>query len=101
CLVPGGVAVHTTEYNLSSNEGTLDSGGTVLYRKRDIEDLIARIRGHGDEPMPFDSMKGDGLVDGYIDVPPYHGECHLRLAIAGHTCTSVGVIATRRARDRF
>ena len=44
CLAPGGVAVHTTELNVSSDDRTVESGATVLYRRRDIEDLAARLR---------------------------------------------------------
>ena len=36
CLKPGGVAVHTTEFNLVSNDATVDNDGTVLFRKRDL-----------------------------------------------------------------
>ncbi len=36
----GGTAVHTTEFNLSSNTDTVTEGGTVIYRKRDIEALV-------------------------------------------------------------
>ena len=47
CLRPGGIGVHTTEYNVSSNSATVSKGHTVLYRRRDIEELareIARTR---------------------------------------------------------
>ena len=37
CLRPGGVAVHTTEYLVSSNDATVEAGGTVFYRRQDIE----------------------------------------------------------------
>ena len=40
CLRPGGVAVHTTEYLVSSNDATVEAGGTVFYRRRDIEELV-------------------------------------------------------------
>jgi SAM-dependent methyltransferase len=48
-LRPGGIAVHTTEYNVSSDDRTVEAGDTVLFRKRDIErlDRILRIRGCG------------------------------------------------------
>ena len=36
---PGGVGVHTTEYNLSSNERTVEQGPTVLYRRRDLDTI--------------------------------------------------------------
>ena len=44
CLKPGGVSVHTTEYNLSSNDDTIAQGDTVLFRRRDIECLITASR---------------------------------------------------------
>ena len=42
-LKPGGVAVHTTEYNVYSNTETIDHEGTVLFRKRDFEELQRRL----------------------------------------------------------
>lgn len=39
CLKPGGWAVHTTELNLSSNDDTVDNHETVLFRRRDFEEL--------------------------------------------------------------
>jgi Methyltransferase domain len=36
CLRPGGLAVHTTEFNVGSNDATMAVGGTVIYRERDI-----------------------------------------------------------------
>jgi len=40
CLKPGGIAVHTTEFNVSSNQDTIEVGESVIYRKGDIEALI-------------------------------------------------------------
>lgn len=42
-LKPGGVAVHTTEYNVTSNDETLREGWCVVYRKRDLEELTKRL----------------------------------------------------------
>jgi hypothetical protein len=39
CLKPGGVAVHTTEFNISSNWDTLDHSHTVIFRERDIRNM--------------------------------------------------------------
>jgi hypothetical protein len=33
CLKPGGLAVHTMEYNGQSNRNTLSEGGAVIFRK--------------------------------------------------------------------
>jgi hypothetical protein len=45
CLKVGGVACHTTELNLSSNDHTVEaSEATVLYRKRDLDTLVDELR---------------------------------------------------------
>src|SRR5438034_11847444 len=46
-VTDGGVAVHTTEYNVRSNTATIDSGPTVIYRRRDIEGLARRLGAKG------------------------------------------------------
>lgn len=94
-LKPGGVAVHTTEFNMSSDEDTLETGGTVLFRKQDIR-LLARmleIRGH--KVMPLNFYPGATEIDEYIDVPPYGSDPHLRLEIAAYKCTSIGLAVIR------
>lgn len=97
CLVPGGVACHTSELNLSSNEHTVSEGATVLFRRRDIEELADRLkdRGHDVSLGRFDP--GDSFIDGLVDLPPYCEEPHLRLKLAGFVTTSFG-ITVRKAR---
>jgi hypothetical protein len=95
CLRPGGVAVHTLEFNLDSNSATISEGGTVLFRRRDIEELVKRLEASGHRVEPVDWDQGDALLDNYTDVPPYHPDCHLRLKIAGYRCTSLGLIIMR------
>ena len=91
----GGIAVHTTEFNLLSNTETLESPGLSIYRRRDIEMLVKRLEGAGHHVEPLDLSSGTTLVDGYVDLPPYHNEPHLRLRIAEYDCTSIGLIITR------
>jgi SAM-dependent methyltransferase len=91
----GGLAVHTTEFNLSSNAATLESPGLSIYRRCDIEALFKKLEQAGHQVEPLDLTTGTTLVDGYIDSPPYHNEPHLRLQIAGYNCTSIGLIITR------
>ena len=95
CLKPGGWAIHTTEFNLSSNNHTLDVGGTVLFRKRDLESLADTLRRKGHEVAPFEFQPGLGPMDRYIDVAPYREEPHLKLAVAGYATTSIGIIVRR------
>src|SRR5438045_9280230 len=63
CLRPGGVAVHTTEMNISSDDRTLVDGPTVLYRKRDIESLAAGLEEVGHNVAALDFDVGDGVLD--------------------------------------
>ena len=95
-LKEGGVAIHTTEFNLSSNSDTFESRDLSLYRRRDIQALVERLTraGHDVEPIDFDP--GDALLDGYVDLPPYREEPHLRLRIGDYDCTSIGIIISRR-----
>ena len=39
-LKEGGVAIHTTEFNLSSNDDTFETRDLSLYRRRDIQELV-------------------------------------------------------------
>jgi hypothetical protein len=94
-LRPGGLAVHTTEFNLGSNEATLESAGLSIYRRRDIEALAARLVVQGHEVLPLNFHPGDAELDRVIDVPPY-GLPHLKLAVLDMTCTSIGIAIRKR-----
>lgn len=96
-LKPGGVAVHTTEFNLSSNDATLETGGTVIYRRRDLEGLIERLRSRGHEVTPLRIAPDSHPMDGWVDIPPYSSDAHLKLALGQFTCTSVGLIVRRKS----
>jgi hypothetical protein len=96
CLRPGGVAVHTTEFNLSSNFLTVPFGPLVLYRRRDIESLAKRLRSLG-HSIDLDFTLGTGPADTYVDLRPYKQEVHLRLNVRGFVLTSIGLIITKKA----
>ena len=93
CLRPGGVAVHTTEYLVSSNDATVEAGGTVFYRRRDIEELVARLR-RGGHDIDVDYTLGASPEDEHVDVPPY-SDVHLRTELAGYVTTSLALIVTK------
>ncbi|MBV8302888.1 MAG: hypothetical protein JOZ04_01660 [Acidimicrobiia bacterium] len=97
CLRPGGVAVHTTELNLSSDVSTLDGGTTVLYRKRDLESLVAQLEAGGHKVAPLDLDPGDGVLDAYVDGPPWidwPGRPVLRVDVEGFVTTSFALVIT-------
>lgn len=91
CLEPGGWAVHTTEFNLSSNSSTLASGGTVLFRRRDIEEVCEALRSDGHSVEPLDLTIGDSPVDRHIDERPFTSN-HLRLRLRDWASTSIILI---------
>lgn len=94
-VAPGGIAVHTTEFNLSSNEDTVEAGPTVIYRERDIRELTDRLEAAGHEVAALDLSRGEGLLDHYVDVPPFADEPVLRFLFASYTLTSVALIVRR------
>lgn len=94
CLVPGGVAVHTTEFNCSSDNDTLDNASTVLFRQRDFLHLANRLRARGHKiDLTFDF--GDQPLDQHIDVAPFSADRHLKLQIERWVTTSFGLIVQK------
>ena len=91
-LRPGGLAVHTTEFNLSSNDATLEHETLSIYRRRDIEDLIRSLEAEGHRVEPVDFQAGGDPLDQHVDLPPFVEVPHLRLELAGYAATSIGLI---------
>lgn len=69
-LRPGGLAVHTTELNCSSEWETIDHEGTVLFRRSDFLDLCDRVR-LADRSVKTNFNLGLRQQDQHIDLPPY------------------------------
>ncbi len=96
-LKPGGVAVHTTEFNLYSDENTIDYPGLCLYRKKDMIELAMELGELGYEVEPFDWNLGHTVYDGFVDLPPYcYKDLHLRFLLEKYPTTSVGIIVYKR-----
>lgn len=97
CLKPGGVALHTTEFNFLDDQETIDNWMTVLFQRKHFEAIAARLsqKGHIVAPLNFDI--GDGPMDSFIDLPPYEwmkgpvDRPHLKLAVDGFACTCFGM----------
>ena len=98
-LKPGGVAVHTTEINLSSLEETLTTGNSVIYRQKDINDLELRLRGIGCALERPDFFAGTATEDIEYDYAPYYeqGRQHIKLMLDGFVTTSM-VLIIRKGR---
>jgi SAM-dependent methyltransferase len=103
-LKPGGVAVHTTEFTLNEGE-TIDNYPTVLYQARHLIEFAEEMRNKGYEVAEYDFSPGSGILDRFVDLPPWAHEhyippqhyAHLKLNIDGYTCTSMGMIIKKPA----
>jgi hypothetical protein len=94
-LKPGGVAVHTTEINCSSNEETIEVGDNVIFRRRDIEALNDRLRQIRCGMCHPDFDMGTHPYDLDYDEEPYFtsGRKHIKLKIGPFVSTSFLIIA--------
>jgi hypothetical protein len=110
-LRPGGFAVHTFDFNFGSDEETIETGGAVLFRRRDVEALAHALELRGHEVTPLDFDLGALTLDRFVDTPPFAVEsteilqnqwrdwtqrAHLKALISGHLTTSFGLIVRRR-----
>lgn len=95
CLRPGGVAVHTTELNMSSNTTTLESPSLSIFRRSDLQELIDELRGRGHEVDALTIAPDAHHLDHHVDLPPYQLQPHLKLELAGYVSTSVGLVIRR------
>jgi len=93
-LKKGGVAVHTTEFNVLSNDETVEAGPSVIYRRKDIEHLKAALQKEGFHLCEPDYDCGNHPVDVDFDVPPYMqgSKPHVKLQMDGHVATSMLLI---------
>jgi hypothetical protein len=104
-LRPGGVAVHTTEFNLTSDWRTKRWGCTVIYRRRDIEKLERRLQQSGCTLEPVDHDSGDHPFDLDYDTKPFtSGKPHVKLKIRRFVATSILLVIRKtlggNSRDR-
>ncbi|MBI5464278.1 MAG: SAM-dependent methyltransferase [Ignavibacteriales bacterium] len=99
CLKPGGAAIHTTEYNASSNLFTVKKASTVFFRKRDVIGLCNVLVNDGHE-VALNLHKGSGKLDHYYDWPPYREDKHLKLLVSKQwtllVATSLGLVIKKK-----
>lgn len=106
-LRPGGLAVHTTEYNIVSDGPTIDNWPTVLFQRKHLIALAERLRAEGHYVAPLNFDIGDKPLDRFIDLPPWghdlpaelstwHGHgAHLKVGVDGFAATCFGVIVRK------
>jgi SAM-dependent methyltransferase len=104
-LRPGGVAIHTTEFNFANDSETVDNWPTVLFQRKHLLGLAESLQRDGHAVASLNFSVGDRLLDRFIDLPPFAhemsshpsvdwipGPSHLKLAIDGFASTCFGLI---------
>ena len=123
-LRPGGISVHTTEFNYSDGHGTIDHRSVVLFQRSHFKRLADHLTAQGHQVLPLDLSIGEMPLDQFIDVPPYswdiyersddlarqwrelvangscfmpevHRQAHLKVAVEGYPCTCFGLAVIR------
>ncbi|RYD23902.1 MAG: class I SAM-dependent methyltransferase [Lysobacteraceae bacterium] len=106
-LRPGGLSVHTMEYNVESDGPTIDNWVTVLFQRKHLEALAERLRAKGHHVATLDFDVGHQPMDRFIDVPPWLHDLppeyrdrlgdpyHLKIGIDGFVSTCFGIIVTK------
>lgn len=94
-LRPGGVGVHTTEFNVEHDTETLLDGPTVIWRACDLREVGEQLRRGCHRLADLDLSPGDGPADRVVDEPPYRWDPHLKLRLNKYVTTSVGLIVER------
>ena len=97
-LNEGGVAVHTTELNLTSNEKTYDHPSCYVFRRCDLDKLSHLLEINGFKMKSIIYNVGNHPYNYSVDIPDIKGfgnDLHLRSLIAGYVCTSVGIVISK------
>jgi hypothetical protein len=97
-LKPGGMAVHTTEFNYSCDDGTLESASISLFQRKHFSALARRLEAAGHLIAPLDFDVGTGVLDQFVDVPPYGSgrDMNLKLAVGEFPSTCFGLVVEKR-----
>ena len=97
-LKPRGIAVHTTEFNISSDEETIETGSSVMYRRKDFEEIQEWMNDNNCE-ITLSFKRTQKEADMYVPIPPYPGgdeRNHLNLIIDRFVCTSYALLIKKR-----
>jgi 2-polyprenyl-3-methyl-5-hydroxy-6-metoxy-1,4-benzoquinol methylase len=106
-IKPGGIAVHTTEFNIENDGPTIDNWPSVLFQQRHIEDLAARLRAKGHEVAELNFDPGSKVLDRFIDLPPWSHDgksrldswladaVHLKVSADGFIATCLGIVVRK------
>jgi FkbM family methyltransferase len=89
-LKPGGIALHTTELDVSPGESKFESPTLSLYRERDLRELINNLKSRGYQVDQFSNDgKWDGQSERFVDREPWGDRPHIRIQVLGREVLSL------------
>jgi 2-polyprenyl-3-methyl-5-hydroxy-6-metoxy-1,4-benzoquinol methylase len=94
CLSPGGLAVHTTEYDVHESPEIVDLGAVVLYRRQELAWLAAELRRRGHSISFNFHLPDSDPRDRHEDEEPY-SDVHLRVKLGPTAAASFGLVITK------
>lgn len=96
-LRPGGVAVHTTEFDLTPGSETADYGHCAVYRRHDLEELCRAVVAAGFQMIINPYVAFEHPADRYVAPPLSVGDekFHLKLALYDSITTSFAIVVRR------
>ena len=100
-LAPGGIAVHTTELELTRRDTTADYGNCAVYRLPDLQEFAKRLSEVNCTSSFNFTVPMDTPEDRWISLIAVEGDsappdiAHLKLAIGDSVSTSFGLLIRR------
>lgn len=100
-VAPGGVAIHTTEFDLTRRKPLKESGSVAagdyvcFYRRRDLARLVSALRADGFVVDVDWRLSRRHPMERKVDRPPYSHDPHMRVAVDDRVITSVGLVIQR------
>lgn len=96
CLKPGGIAVHTTEFNVSPGDDTLETSTLSIYREDHVRGLVSRLSSEG-YLIDMNWTRGKSADDLHVDRESSY-ELSIVADVCGFDTTSIGLII-RKPQD--
>ncbi len=91
-LKPGGIALHTTELDVSSEDSKFDFPTLSLYRESDIKALLDTLKSEGYLVEHFRiDHKWKGKSERFIAREPWGDQPHIRIEVLGREVLSLAI----------
>lgn len=100
-VAPGGIAIHTTEFDTTRTKPLLETGSLAagdyacFYRRPELEGLISELRQQGFSVDIDWRVSKRHKHERNIDRPPYSHQPHMRVAVEDRVMTSIGLVISR------